>query len=304
MSANYNLPLREYKSAVREIVIDGVKIGGENALPFMNTEMNLLSKPCIAVEILSDISHNFPETLKNAWGEVVNDTVKWAIKASKIADMLCVRFNIQETKDIKTEINKSVETAKNIAENITIPIIFIGALQPEIDRVLLPEIARAVKKPCITGIIEEDTYKEVIPSLIENNHYVIARTPIDINLAKELNILITETGFSADRILVDPNMGALGYGLDYGYSIIERVKLAGLGDDNMLNMPVVTFVGEESWKSKEAKSKAFLPEWGELNNRSIIWECVTASAVISAGANIIVMRHPEAVENIKKFINR
>ena len=304
MTANYKLPLREYKSNIREICIDGLKIGGENALPFMNTEINSLSKPCIAVEILSDVPQNFSEILIKAWGEVINDTVKWAIEASKIADMLCVRFNIQEERDIDAEIKKSVDISKKIAENISIPLIFIGALQSEIDRILLPEIARAVKKPCIIGIVEEDTYKEVIPSLIENNHYVIARTPIDINLAKELNILITETGFFADRVLIDPNMGALGYGLDYGYSIIERVKLAGLGDDNMLNMPVVTFVGEEVWKSKEAKSTAFLPEWGELNNRSVIWECVTASAVISAGANIIVMRHPEAAENIKKFINR
>lgn len=305
MSLNYKTPTREYKSAVRKIATDGLCIGGENALPFMVSELNSKTKPALAVEILAKIPANYPEMLKKVWGDVINNPIKCAEKAVETqADALCIRFNIQDCADIDAEINKSAETAKKIAESINIPLIFTGALQPEIDRVLLPAIAKAVKKPCIIGIVEEDTYKDAIPALKENGHFVIARTPIDINLAKELNILISETGFSPDKILIDPNMGGLGYGLDYGYSIIERVKLAGLCDDSMLNMPIITFAGEEAWKAKESKSTSFSKEWGTLENRSVIWECITASAVISAGANLLVMRHPEAVENIKKFINR
>jgi acetyl-CoA decarbonylase/synthase complex subunit delta len=139
---------------------------------------------------------------------------------------------------------------------------------------------------------------------MEYDHNVIARTPIDINLAKQLNILITEMGFDPDKIIIDPNMGALGYGLDYAYSVIERIKLAALEGDNMLNMPIIAFVGEEAWKTKEAKSENVQSEWGDHKSRAVIWECITASSVLSAGANIVVMNHHTAIEHIKNFIDK
>lgn len=287
MSCTFSLPVKQFKSSIRQVNLDNLVIGGEKSLPFMYSENNSNIKPLTAIEILTNIPANYPEILKQAWKNCINDSVKWAKEAvNKGADVLVVRFNINNCEN--AEIAKSIDILNQIVDVVDIPVIILGTNKREIDIKLLPELAKSAGKSCTIGIVEEESYKEIIPSLIDYNHNVIARTPIDINLAKELNILISEKGFDPDRILIDPNMGALGYGLDYAYSVIERIKLAGLNGDNMLNMPIITFVGEESWKAKEAKSQNFPDGWGELSERSFIWECVTAASMLVAGANLVV----------------
>lgn len=305
MSNSFTIPKKEYKTAIRQVELGDLIAGGESSLSFMHSEVKFQGKPLVAVEILANIPANYPEMLKNIWGDCINDPVEWSKKAVQAgSDILAVRFNIAQCENIEQEIEKSREALIKILESTDIPVIIIGADRKEIDINLLPTLAKATKKPCTIGIITEDNYKDIIPALIESGHNVIARTPIDINLAKQLNILISELGFNPDKIIVDPNMGALGYGLDYAYSVIERIKVAALEGDNMLNMPVIAFVGEESWKAKEAKSDNVQPEWGDLKTRSVIWESVTTSSMLAAGANIVVMQHPEAVNYIKNFIDK
>ncbi|OGI24627.1 MAG: hypothetical protein A2287_09035 [Candidatus Melainabacteria bacterium RIFOXYA12_FULL_32_12] len=305
MSNTFVIPKKEYKTAIRQVNLNDLTIGGENSLPFLHSEIQNTIKPLIAIEILSNPPGNYSKILKDTWGDCINDLTQWAKKAEeKGADILAVRFNIAHCENIDLEISKSQDKLSQILENVNIPLIILGSDRKEVDLKLLPALAKAANKPCTIGLITEDNYKEVIPAIKDNNHNIIARTPIDINLAKQLNILITEMGFDPDKILIDPNMGALGYGLDYAYSVIERIKLAALEGDTMLNMPIITFVGEESWKTKEAKSDNAQSEWGNIQDRSIIWECVTASSIITAGANLVVMHHPEAMEHIKSFINK
>ena len=128
------------------------------------------------------------------------------------------------------------------------------------------------------------------------------RSPIDINLAKELNILAIDKGMSPDKILIDPDTGGLGYGLDYGYSIVEKIRLAAFDGDEMLNMPIIVFIGEESYRAKEAKSDTFDKNWGNFENRSAMWEISGAVSMISAGANIVVLQNPKSVKAIKGLI--
>ena len=291
MNIDYKIPKKIFKTPIREIDINGIKTGGENSLLFMHEESGNSLKPLIACEILTHIPSNYPELLKKAWGkEIYNPAECVKIAEKKGFPLIAVRFNIENSDNIDYEIEKSKEQLKEILLITKLPLLIIGSFKREIDIKLLVELSRIADRKCTIGAVEEG-----------NN--IIARTPIDINLTKQLNILLTETGFDPNRILIDPNTGSLGYGLDYAYSIIERIKTAALSGDLMLNMPIITFIGEEAWKTKEAKSTQVPEEWGDFKTRAIAWECITAVSILASGANIVVMRHPESINYIQKFID-
>jgi len=305
MNITYNQPVKESKLSIRQVKLDNLILGGEFSLPFMKKENNFNSRPLVAIEIQTIITEKYSKILHEAWGDCIKDPVLWAKKAQeKGADVLAVRFNIANIEDHDLEIEKSKVILNQILKAVTIPVIAVGSDRDETDIKLLPELAKAAERKCTIGLVEEDTYKEIIPVIKETGHNVIVRTPIDINLAKELNIFITEMGFDPNKIIIDPNMGALGYGLDYAYSVIERIRLAAFDGDSMLNMPVVTFVGIETWKAKESKSSNVPKEWGDITTRAISWECITASSMLSAGADMVVLYHPESVLYIKNFIEK
>lgn len=301
----YKAPIKEYKTPIREIDLNGMKTGGEESLLFMHSESIKIAKPLIVCEILTNIPNNYSQMLKDAWGDAVLnpiECVKAAVKKNFSA--LAIKFNIENCEDIDSEIEKSKEQLKEILKITNLPLFLIGTFRREIDSKLLPELAKTATRKCTIGAVEEENFKQIAPVVKEYGHNIIARTPIDINLTKQLNILLTELGFDADKIIIDPNTGGLGYGLDYAYSIIERIKQAALQGDNMLNMPVITFVGEEAWKTKEAKSKNVPAEWGDLTTRALLWESITAVSMLVSGANIVVMRHPEAINYVQKFIDK
>ncbi|HSA07016.1 MAG TPA: acetyl-CoA decarbonylase/synthase complex subunit delta [Candidatus Gastranaerophilales bacterium] len=305
METEYKTPNKAFKSRIMEIDLNGVKTGGESSLMFMNEEAGACHKPLIACEILTNIPANYPELLKQAWQEKIYDPLE-CVKFAEASgfELLAIRFNIENCSNTDYEIEKSKEQLKEILSITQLPLIITGSFKRDLDIKLLSALAESASRKCTIGVVEEENYKQIAPTIRDCGHNIIARTPIDINLTKQLNILLTELGFNADRILIDPNTGSLGYGLDYAYSIIERIKLAALNGDAMLNMPVITFVGEEAWKTKEAKSSNVPEEWGDLNTRAILWESATASSMLASGSNIVVMRHPQAINHIKNFINR
>jgi len=300
----YTLPKKEYKTSIRELDLNGLTAGGENSLNFLHSETKKVSKPLIACEILTNIPPNHPEMLKDFWGENIYNPVECVKSAlENNFSALAIRFNIENCEDIDTEIEKSKEQLKEILKITDLPLFLIGTFRREIDAKLLPELAKTADRRCTIGAVEEENFRKIAPIVKEYGHNIIARTPIDINLTKQLNILLTELGFDANKIIIDPNTGGLGYGLDYAYSIIERIKQAALQGDTMLNMPVITFVGEEAWKTKEAKSNNVPAEWGNMTTRAILWESITANSMLVSGANIIIMRHPEAIKYVQNFID-
>ncbi len=300
MAVEYKIPQKNFKTLIREIDLNGIKTGGESSFLFMGGETGNSLKPLVACEILVNIPKNYPQLLIQAWEDKIQDPVE-CVKIAESAgfDVIAVRFNIENESDIP----KSKEQLREILLSTSLPLIITGSFRRDLDIRLLPELAKTADRKCTIGVAEEENYKEIVPVIRDCGHNIIARTPIDINLTKQLNILLTEMNFSPDRILIDPNTGGLGYGLDYAYSIIERIKHAALTGDTMLNMPVITFVGEEAWKTKEAKSRAVPEEWGDFSTRALAWETVTASSMLVSGSNIVVMRHPRAVNYIKKFID-
>lgn len=284
---------------IRDLKIANVTLKGENSMPFVELEKNNFKT---AVEILIKIPDGYQNVLKKAWGESYKNPVDYAKAAlAKKSDFLAVKFNLTE-EDLENGTDEYVKIIKEIEEISTKPLIITGSEIDDVDEIILPEIIKSLEKTAIVGSVNEKTYKKIIPFC--EKHFVIARTPIDINLAKELNILISDLDFPQEKILIDTTIGALGYGLDYAYSVIERIKQAAFDGDEYLNMPIISFVGDEVWKTKETKSQDYEPSWGQLEERAIIWEIATSGAFMSAGANIIVVRHPKTLATLDKLISK
>lgn len=301
--------------SIRTINFQGLTIGGESEI--------LASKPILALELnIFDF---------NASSHIVKDyyvekgTVKGeqschcegaksfsdAIQKINIAqetacDILALKFNIPE-ENLDENIKRAKALLKELLPHIKKPLLVRGINNKSVDVKLLPSLMEILDREVIIAFADENTYKEIVPSVVKGGHILAIRTPIDINLAKEMNILTSDMGLSLDKILIDTDMGGLGYGLEYGYSIMERIKLAALsgtdGGDLMLNMPLIAFAGEEALKAKETKSDTFSESFGDFKARSIMFEIATASAVIAAGANLIVLEHPDSVKTLKELIN-
>ena len=208
-------------------------------------------------------------------------------------DILGLKFNVES----KNKISKALKFLDEISQQITIPLMIRGSGNDEIDRELLPELAKAVSQTSIIASANENTYKDIIP-YTRDKHYIVLKSPIDINIAKEINILSSELGQPLDKIIIDTDIGGLGYGFEYGYSIIEKIKQEAQ-NDRYLNMPVISFAGEEALKTKEAKSEDFSKSWGKLKDRRVLLEITAASAIRAAGANLIVINMPQTLITLK-----
>lgn len=280
------------KTSIRTINFDNLNIGGEN---------NFNVAPVFALEINVFDFESSSHIVKDYFNKET-DLKEIIQKAQKTnCDILALKFNLGED-NIEQDVKESVKILKKLLPSITKPLMVIGAGNKEVDMELLPELIKILDRESIISYIEENTYEKILPSIVKGGHIAVIRTPIYINLAKEMNILTTDKGQNPNKILIDTDMGGLGYGLEYGYSIIERIKLAAFDGDEMLNMPLVAFVGEEALKAKETKSDKLCESYGDFKLRSKMFEITTASSVITAGANVIVVENPETISLLKQLI--
>lgn len=187
---------------------------------------------------------------------------------------------------------------------VGVPVVLWSCGNDEKDKQVMPKVSGAAKgENCLIGTITEDNYKSLTAIALADNHHLISEAPIDINIAKQVNILASDMGFPLERIVTFQSTGALGYGIEYAYSIQERQRLAALTGDKMMAMPAICDVGYESWRAKEAKL-VDAPGWGDAADRGPMWEAATAICLLQAGVDIIRMRHPRAVKTVKNFINQ
>jgi acetyl-CoA decarbonylase/synthase complex subunit delta len=198
-----------------------------------------------------------------------------------------------------------VDATKAVLSASSLPLIVLGPGQAELDNELMIAVAEATKGERLAlGICEDKNYRTIVATAMANGHVVISRTPMDVNLAKQLIILIKDMGLPLDRVLMDPTTGALGYGIEYGYSVMERLRLAALQGDGMTQLPMIVTPGFETWKTKEAKVGQDVPAvWGDWRERSILWETLTSVTLLDSGADIVVLRHPESVRRVRAAIN-
>ncbi|MBM3244175.1 MAG: acetyl-CoA decarbonylase/synthase complex subunit delta [Candidatus Omnitrophica bacterium] len=274
-----------------------IKVGGQKTLPFLFKEGQIPNKPVVAFEIW-DISPDdwHPELIKE-YGTSLKDPVVWAEKCvnDHKAELLCIKLQGAHPDFGNKTAKEEAGLISQLLKKVSVPLIIYGCGDNEKDNEILPACSEAAKgEKCLIGDAVQENYKTLTAAVLADGHNIIAESPIDINIAKQLNILISDMGLSLERIVINPTIGALGYGLEYAYSIMERARLAALSGDKTLACPFICFIGQEAWRAKETKV--------EESQQGIIWEQVTAIALLEAGADILVMRHPKAIEKINSHI--
>jgi acetyl-CoA decarbonylase/synthase complex subunit delta len=308
----YVIPKENYNGQVLSLDFGkesgAVSIGGENTLPFLSFEGEIPNRPVIAYEIQDTPPDDWPDTVRNVFKDVSNDPVTWAqyCQNELKADSLALRLVSTHPDRGDSSPEDAAKTVKNVLDAINIPLIILGSSHIEKDASILVAAAEAASgSNCIIGKAQEGNYKTIVAAALAHNHKLIAMSELDINLAKQLNILITQMGFDKSRLMTDPMCSALGYGLEYTYSVMERIRLAGLlQNDATMQPPIVADVGINAWKTKEVSApESDNPEWGDIEGRGIAWETITATSMMMAGTNLLIIRHPKSVDTLTKLID-
>jgi acetyl-CoA decarbonylase/synthase complex subunit delta len=307
----FAVPKLNYTGAIREVTLgsgpSAVTVGGETCYPFHVFEGTMPRIPRIAFEVWDYEPEDWPEWAIEPYRDVIADPVAWAKKSveSYGAEMIALLLKSADPNGRNRDPEEVVATVKAVSDAISIPLLVWGTANDDKDAVMLRRVAEVCEGRNIAiGPVSEKNYKQIGAVAIGYNQTVIASSPIDVNLAKQLNILLGNLGVADERILIDPTTGGLGYGLEYSYSVIERDRMAALTQqDTKLQAPIVCNLANEIWKSKEAKTKKEdNPKLGDEKTRTVLMEAVAAMTLSVAGADILIMRHPEAVSYVKGLL--
>ena len=303
-----------YTGSIKEVTLGQgerkVVLGGEGVYPFHTFEGEIPHPPKIAMEVYDLPPENWPESCFAPYKDVAGDPGKWAKKCvdDYQAELICLHLESTNPNGENKGSEDAVEAVKAVVDSVDVPLIVWGCENDDKDAEVLRKVAEEFEsKNLILGPVVDNNYKKLGASAIAFGHTIIASTPIDVNLAKQLNILLGDLGVPEGNILMDPNRGgsSLGYGAEYTYSVMERDKIAALTQqDDKLAFPLLCNIAREVWKTKEAKiSQKEDPKMGDESKRGITLEAVTAMMFLLAGANILVMRHPEAIKLIRETIS-
>ncbi len=300
-----------YTGKIKEMKIGkgpkALTVGGESCYPFYTFEGKMPHLPKIAMEVFDNPPQEWPEAALEPFKDVVNDPVAWAKKCVSTygAEMICLQLTSTDPNGMNRSAVDAAAIVKKVAEAIDVPLIVWGTSNHEKDT----EVLRTVAEVCqgmnlLIGPVEEKSHKKIGAAAIGYHHSIGAATPIDINLAKQLNILLSNLGVSDDLIIMDPTVSGIGYGLEYAYSVMERMRMAALAQqDDKLQFPIICNIAKETWKTKEAKlSAADDPKMGDAKKRGILLESMSAMALLLAGADVLVMRHPESIKLIREMM--
>ena len=312
------IPVEKWSGTVLEVTLgatadDGgtrsqtVTVGGETTLPFLHFEGDIPNPPRLAIEIADRRPDDWSPLLLESWGDAASDPATWAKAAEEAgADLIMLQLSLTKDGDNPTTPDDARAATRAVLDATGLPLLVHGPGQVDADNDLLVAAAEeAAGERIALGLCEEKNYRTIVAAALAHNQLVIARTAMDVNLAKQLNILISDMGLPLDRILMDPTTAGLGYGIEYGYSVMERLRLAALQGDKMTQLPMIVTVGYEAWRQKESKVGVGVPEaWGDWEERALLWEVLTATPLVESGADIVTLRHPKSVEQIRAFTSR
>ena len=309
----FEIPKQDYSGDIKATTLGvgdkAVTVGGENSYPFHTFEGEMPNAPKIAMEIWDkDPGEDWAEAAKEPYKDVLGDPVAWAKKVLEYEpDLLVIQCQSADPNGDNAPAEEVADRVKAVVDEVDVPVVVWGTYNHEKDIEVMRQVAeKCQNKNLIIGPVEEGDHKQIGAAAMGYNHTIAASSPIDVNLAKQLNILLGNLGVKDEKIIVDPTTGGLGYGLEYTYSIMERIMMAALTqEDDKLQLPIICNMAHEVWKTKEAKlSEEEAPELGDAAKRGILMEAVTAVSLLVAGANVLMMRHPEAVKLVRNFISQ
>ncbi len=285
-----------------------VTVGGETCYPFYQFEGEMPNKPRIAMEIWDTEPEDWPEAALAPFKDVVGDAAAWAKKCVDEfgAEMIVLQLKSADPNDKDASPADVSATVKKVLDAIDVPLILWGTANIEKDEAIFKQICEDHEGAELTiGPVEDKNHKAIGAAAMGYGHTIISSSPIDVNLAKQVNILLENLGMPMDRILVDPTTGGLGYGLEYSYSVMERLGMAAMSQgDDKLQFPMINNLANEVWKCKEAKQTVEeAPVLGDPERRGILMEAVGAVSYLMAGSNVLIMRHPESIRMTKAFID-
>lgn len=316
---SFEIPVEKWTSAVNTVTLGAtaqeggtrtstVTLGGATTLPFLHFEGQLPNRPVVAMEVLDTEPKDWPEALARPFGDVLADPAAWARKCVEEfgAEAICLRLVSAHPDNQDTPPEHAAQVVKKVLGAVGVPLIIWGCGDDAKDNEIMPRASEAAAgENCALGTARQENYKTIAVACLADGHKLITEAPIDINIIKQVNILVCDMGLTPDRIIMYQATGGLGYGMEYAYSIMERSRLAALGGDKMLSMPMLAVVGSEAWRAKEAKAPdAEAPQWGPQEKRGPIWEAVTANCFLHGGVDMVIMWHPEAVRLVKQTIEQ
>ena len=309
----FDIPKQPYSGKIGVTAIGtgsgAVKLGGEDSYPFHLFEGEMPNTPKIAMEVWDyDPSEEWPAAAVEPFKDVISSPDAWAKKCVDQygADMIVLQLKSTDPNGMDRGADEAAEVVKKVSDAIDVPLVLWGTANNDKDE----EVLKAISEKCegknlALGPVEEANHKGVGASALGYGHSIVSSSPIDVNLAKQLNILLGNLGVQTDRIIVDPTTGGLGYGMEYSYSVMERISMAALTqEDEKLQVPMINNIGNEVWKCKEAGlSLEEAPTLGDPEKRPILMEAVSAVCFLMAGSNIVILRHPETVRMTRAFID-
>jgi len=300
-----------YSGKVKQITLGGgdkaITIGGETSYPFYLFEGEMPHLPRVAMEVWDCPPDDWAEAALEPFKGVTDDPVAWAKKCIDVygAEMIALQLISTDPNGLDRGADEAAEVVKKVADAIDVPLIVWGTANHDKDTEVLRKVAEVCQgKNLIIGPVEEGDHKRIGASAIGYHHTVIASTPIDINLAKQLNILLGNLGVTDELIVMDPTTSCIGYGVEYCYSVMERMRMAGLTQqDEKLQFPLICNLAKEAWKTKEVKTPTEEdPTLGDAKKRGILMEAMSATVLLLAGADVLIMRHPEAIKLVRETI--
>ena len=307
----FEIPKTAYSGKIKEIKLGkgdkAITVGGETAYPFYRFEGEMPNLPKIAMEVYDTPPEEWAEAALEPFAGVTDDPVAWAQKCINDygAEMICLQLLSTDPNGLDRGADEAAEVVKKVADAIDVPLIVWGTANHDKDTEVLRKVSELCQdKSLILGPVEEADHKKIGAAAIGYKHTVVASTPIDINLAKQLNILLGNLGVSDDLLVMDPTVSSIGYGIEYCYSVMERMRMAALTQqDDKLQFPIICNLAKEVWKTKEAKiAQKDDPKMGDAKKRGILLEAMSAMVLLLAGADVLIMRHPDAIKLIREMM--
>ncbi len=284
-----------------------IKIGGENVLPFYTFDAPIENSPKVGV-MISDLGlENEPAGVK-AYYEGCTTMADIAKKAAEMpgADFVCLKLEGADPNGEDKSVEDCMAVVKEVVDAIDAPLVIAGCKNVAKDAELLTKASEVAQgRNVIILAAKEEDYKGIGAAAgLAYNQKVGAESAVDINLAKQLNVLISQLGVAPANIVMNVGTAAVGYGFEYVVSTMDRIKAAALSqDDKQLQMPIITPIADEAWNVKEAMaSEEDMPEWGAQEARGVGMEVSTAASVLASGSNAVILKHPTSVATISKMI--